>query len=374
MLTTVRRVLGLALVLATGVGLVLLQPQDVPQTVRVHLQQDARAQEMQRQRSVASAVDPATTAESLAPVDEAVACAELQDVGVAPCLPHRVVFVGGLQRSGTSTTVELLQQIGGASALHFDPLEPAHMEAAPWKALVDVHTGRRMKWAYFKEVVATGGAEGKLLQSVFPYRYALFDAKFSPLAALLAHPSALSPLVSNASRRRMWREWRRFWRPAPLLLDKSPENLLMAPFLQRLFGAKRTAFVFVLRHPLCWALVASKWGCVWRPIQPLQPEAGRGSAGAKEASGAKEAVKAPPLECIEHLLEVHAPTRNAHAHGVYTAHVGRTRHVGRARVRSGWRCTSGWRRSSRGCAAPRWCASSLRSGARSCLGGSRVRG
>ena len=88
------------------------------------------------------------------------------------------------------------------------------MEAAPWKALVDVHTGRRMKWAYFKEVIATGGAEGKLLQDVFPYRYTVFDAKYAPLDALLAHPTALSPLVANASRRRLWAQWRRFWRPA----------------------------------------------------------------------------------------------------------------------------------------------------------------
>ena len=34
------------------------------------------------------------------------------------------------------------------------------------------------------EVVATGGAEGKLLQSVFPYRYAVWDAKFARPAAL----------------------------------------------------------------------------------------------------------------------------------------------------------------------------------------------
>ena len=61
----------------------------------------------------------------------------------------------------------------------------------------------------------------------------MWDAKFAPLDALLAHPSALSPLVSNASRQALWGQWRRFWAaPAPTLLDKSPENILMAPFLQ----------------------------------------------------------------------------------------------------------------------------------------------
>jgi hypothetical protein len=142
-----------------------------------------------------------------------------------------------------------------------------------------------MKWAYFKEVISTGGAEGKLLQSVTPYRYAVWDAKFARTAALLAQPSALSPLIGNATRAQLWAEWRRFWTPGLVLVDKSPENVLMAPFLQAMFGRARTAFVFVMRHPLCWAIVAAKWGCIWRPIP--------GSV-----------VKVPSPECITHLIEV----------------------------------------------------------------------
>ncbi|KOO53627.1 hypothetical protein Ctob_015835, partial [Chrysochromulina tobinii] len=147
----------------------------------------------------------------------------------------------GLQRSGTSTLAELLGVLPGVSPLHFDARSARHMEAAPWKSLVDVHTGRRMKWAYFREVVSTGGAEGKLLQSVFPYRYAVWDAKFGRLPALLAHPSRLSPLLTNATREQLWDEWRQFWstRPARVLLDKSPENVLMAPFLEALLGRRR---------------------------------------------------------------------------------------------------------------------------------------
>ena len=189
-----------------------------------------------------------------------------------------MVFVGGLQRSGTSTLAALLGALPGVSGLQFDPRLRAHMETAPWKRLIDVHTGRWMKWAYFKEVVSTGGAEGKLLQSVFPYRYAVWDAKFASRATLLAHPSALSPLLSSSARETLWEEWRRFWpAPSPTLVDKSPENILMAPFLQAMFGHHRASFVFVTRHPLCWALVAAKWGCVWQPI---------GGAGDDDTAGA----------------------------------------------------------------------------------------
>ena len=79
------------------------------------------------------------------------------------------------------------------------------------------------------------------------------------------------------------------------MLDKSPENVLMAPFLQALFGARRAAFAFVLRHPLCWALVAAKWGCEWHPIPGAAAAAGGADA---------EPAKAPRLECLEHLLDV----------------------------------------------------------------------
>ena len=212
-------------------------------------------------------------------------CSTVDSIGRDACLPRRVLFVGGLQRSGTSTLAALLDELPGVGGLHFDIRNATHMESAPWKRLIDVHTGRWMKFAYFKEVISTGGAEGKLLQDVFPYRYAVWDAKLASPYSLLAQPSALSPLLNDASRGRLWAQWRRFWTsPAHTLVDKSPENILMAPFLQAMFGRERTSFVFVMRHPLCWALVAAKWGCLWE--------------------GDATTAKAPQLECLSHLVDV----------------------------------------------------------------------
>jgi len=262
--------------------------------------------------------------------DRLAACTHAALIGKGACSPRRIVFVGGLQRSGTSTLAELLGVLPGVSPLHFDARSARHMEAAPWKSLVDVHTGRRMKWAYFREVVSTGGAEGKLLQSVFPYRYAVWDAKFGRLPALLAHPSRLSPLLTNATREQLWDEWRQFWstRPARVLLDKSPENVLMAPFLEALLGRRRVGFVFVMRHPLSWALVAAKWGCVWQSMVAADPshdggEGGDGGDGGDGgggdgsvdgggdgdgygdgADGSSPRPKSAPLGCLEHLIDV----------------------------------------------------------------------
>lgn len=92
--------------------------------------------------------------------------------------------------------------------------------------------------------------------------------------ALLTHPTALSPLVNVAARRKLWQEWSRFYHPTlsdshdaqPLFLDKSPENMLMAPFLQvgcggaacgtcgiRLFTAvPRLSAVTMAAHAVCF--------------------------------------------------------------------------------------------------------------------------
>lgn len=151
-----------------------------------------------------------------------------------------------------------------------------------------------MKFAYFKEVLATGGAEGKLLQAVFPYRYLLHDAKFFPPAALLTHPTPISPLRAPAAAAALWAQWRHFWPPAPVFLDKTPEILLMAPFVQSIFGPSRSRFVFVLRHPLSWALAAAKWAC----------RSDNGSAPIPPGSPPVRRLAGPSGECIDGLLTV----------------------------------------------------------------------
>ena len=260
----------------------------------------SRQQQQQQQAHLPSS--PLLMASETTATSNLPACEAAAHIGHEQCFPRRVIFVGGLQRSGTSTLAALLDNLPGAAGLQFDPSNAMHMEAAPWKRLVDVHTGRWMKWAYFKEVISTGGAEGKLLQSVFPYRYAVWDAKFSQIPALLAQPSALSPLLTNSSREALWKQWRRFWTPGAALVDKSPENVLMGPFLQAMFGRARTSFVFVMRHPLSWALVAAKWGCKWQPLDSSIAVAPGATPESLHAEGAQ--AKAPTLECLAHLVDV----------------------------------------------------------------------
>ena len=92
----------------------------------------------------------------------------------------------------------LVRAAGCKSGLVFNPESVTHMEAAPWKRVVDTHTGRWMKWAYFKEVIATGGAEGKLLQRVQPLHVVPHGLRGAAWAA--AAPAWTRPPRAGASR------------------------------------------------------------------------------------------------------------------------------------------------------------------------------
>ena len=137
---------------------------------------------------------------------------------------RRLVFVGGLHRSGSSLLATALA---------------AHPEISGLS-----NTG----------VVED---EGQFLQSVYPNdaisggagRFG-FDAR--------AHLTEASPLATPANAERLRREWEAYWPPkGRWCLEKSPANLLRARFLQASFPD--AAFIFIMRHPVGVALAVRKW-------------------------------------------------------------------------------------------------------------------
>ncbi|UYM06558.1 sulfotransferase family protein [Solicola gregarius] len=137
---------------------------------------------------------------------------------------HRLVFVGGLHRSGTTP---LARAIG------------AHHSVS---AFAD--TGVKED-------------EGQHLQNVYPPAREYGGAGRFALDPR-AHLTEASPLVSTESADRLLEQWSSNWDDAaPVWLEKSPPNLIMTRFLQALFPEAR--FVVIMRHPLIVALSTSKW-------------------------------------------------------------------------------------------------------------------
>src|SRR4030095_4002905 len=118
---------------------------------------------------------------------------------------HRLVFVGGLHRSGTTPLTRCLAahpQINGFARTGVEEDEGQH--------LPDAHL-----------------PEG-------------------------------SPLRTPDTATRLLDQWRPHWDLArPVLVEKSPPNLLMTRFLQGAFADAR--FVMVVRHPAIVSLSTRKW-------------------------------------------------------------------------------------------------------------------
>jgi len=186
---------------------------------------------------------------------------------------HTIVHVGGLHRSGTTMLWEAMASHSQVSALKK-------------QNFTDVRMSTKLKKTY---------NEGIFLQDTYP-KFGLDHDKFLlrkwigqaakklPFVDETAfswvrlregvgrfatdprnHLDESSPLVANATQHRLFNQWALFWDlDRPVLLEKSPSNIVISPFLHRLWGlgvpSSQARFVFVRRHPIAVAMATKKAG------------------------------------------------------------------------------------------------------------------
>lgn len=138
--------------------------------------------------------------------------------------PSRLVFVGGLHRSGTTPFARILGEHPDVSCLS--------------------QTG----------VIED---EGQHLQSVYPPGTAHGGSGHFARSPR-AHLTDSSPLVTSANAQEILASWMPYWDLSRArLVEKSPPNLVMSRFLQALYPGAQ--FVMVIRHPITVALSTRKW-------------------------------------------------------------------------------------------------------------------
>jgi hypothetical protein len=137
---------------------------------------------------------------------------------------HKLVFVGGLHRSGTTPLARVLAehpQVSGFSGTSATEDEGQHLQ--------DVYPAARMY----------GGAG----------RFALNPR---------AHLTETSALATAANAAGLFAQWQPYWDTSrEVLVEKSPPNLVMTRFLQALYP--QAYFVVIVRHPVVVALSTEKW-------------------------------------------------------------------------------------------------------------------
>lgn len=137
---------------------------------------------------------------------------------------HQYLFIGGLHRSGTTLLANCLRE--------------------------------HPKISGFKDT-GLSEDEGQFLQSVYspaiiyggPGRFGFNSASFL---------NETSNLVSSGNAQKIFQEWSKHWDlTQPILLEKSPPNLVRTRFLQALFP--NSFFIIILRHPIAVAYATKKW-------------------------------------------------------------------------------------------------------------------
>lgn len=134
------------------------------------------------------------------------------------------MFVGGLHRSGTTLLARCLTEHPLVSGFH--------------ETGVPADEGQHLQTVY-PPAKAFGG----------PGRFA-----FRPEA----HLTEGSSLVYAENAERLRAEWSAYWDLSrPVLVEKSPPNLIRARFLQALVPG--SAFVMITRHPVAVSFATQKW-------------------------------------------------------------------------------------------------------------------
>ena len=137
---------------------------------------------------------------------------------------HRHVFVGGLHRSGTSVLARWLTRHSAISGLS--------------------HTG-------------VPEDEGQHLQDVYPAARQLGGPGLFGFSDQ-AHLTDRIVRSGGEDRVQLMKAWGPYWDLGrPVLLEKSPPNLLRMRFLQAIFP--KASFVCIVRHPLAVAIATQKW-------------------------------------------------------------------------------------------------------------------
>ena len=157
---------------------------------------------------------------------------------------------GAASRGGTSATSSSpAASRASRRAYHYSVDGGRGAAAATTWIFGGPHSGAGPTWIFSGRVAVPGTPRaGKFAQNVYPYAYLLRDWGRGETALEDVALRASDGRATPAAAEELWTSWRPFWNAsASLLVEKSPENCLRGPFLEKLFP-RNARFVVVFRR------------------------------------------------------------------------------------------------------------------------------
>ncbi|MCL2924142.1 MAG: sulfotransferase [Trichodesmium sp. MAG_R04] len=137
---------------------------------------------------------------------------------------HKFIFLGGLHRSGTSLLFKCLRE---------------HPQMSGFKNTKAVEDEGQHLQSVYPPAITFGG----------PGRFGFNQGSFM---------DENSELATSENGEKLLHQWEKYWDiQQPVLLEKSPPNLVRTRFLQKLFP--NSFFIVVLRHPIAVSYATKKW-------------------------------------------------------------------------------------------------------------------
>jgi len=157
---------------------------------------------------------------------------------------HKFVFVGGLHRSGTTILAQTLAEHPSISGF-----DHSGVPADEGQHLQTVYPTIRQKILRYSQ--DPHSLVFRAIRKLYKRRVILFGFYKN------VHLTEISPLVSKYNRQRLFKEWGRYWDlDKPVLVEKSPPNLVKTRFLQAMFPG--AFFIIITRHPIATALATQR--------------------------------------------------------------------------------------------------------------------
>lgn len=186
---------------------------------------------------------------------------------------HTLLHIGGLHRSGTTLVWEALAKHSLVSGLqkqnHTDARLTKHMKRTFNEGLFLQDTYPKFGLDHDKFLIRKWiGQAAKRLPFVDEMVFSWVRLR-EGVGRFACNPDnhldESSPLVANVTQHRLFNQWSNYWDlEKPVLLEKSPSNIVISPFLHRLWGlglpSSRARFIFIRRHPLAVAMATKKAG------------------------------------------------------------------------------------------------------------------